>query len=59
MSALQNPGPLRAAMPSIEPSQSASMSMVCDTDVRVRAGETGFTVLEGGRQVGQGQVQLP
>ncbi|GAA4417309.1 hypothetical protein [Acidovorax lacteus] len=50
---------LPAAAPSLEPGQSSSASLTCDTEVRVERAKPEFTVVEGGKLVGTGSVQLP
>jgi translation elongation factor EF-Tu-like GTPase len=50
---------LPAASPSLEPGQSSSASLTCDTEVRVERNKPEFSVFEGGKQVASGSVQLP
>lgn len=50
---------LPAATPSLEPGQSSSASLSCDAEVRVERAKPEFTVVEGGKLVGNGTVQLP
>jgi translation elongation factor EF-Tu-like GTPase len=50
---------LPVAAPSLEPGQSSSASLICDTEVRVERSKPEFTVIEGGKPVGNGSVQLP
>jgi len=50
---------LPAASPSLEPGQSSSASLTCDTEIRVERTQPEFTVVEGGKLVGKGSVQLP
>jgi translation elongation factor EF-Tu-like GTPase len=50
---------LPSATPSLEPGQSSSASLTCDTEIRVERTHPEFTVYEGGKQVGRGSVQLP
>lgn len=50
---------LPATTPSLEPGQSSSASLACDTEVRVERAKPEFTVVEGGKLVGNGSVQLP
>ena len=50
---------LPAATPSLEPGQSSSASLTCDTEVRVERNKPEFSVFEGGKQVASGSVQLP
>ncbi len=50
---------LPQATPSLEPGQSASASLLCESEVRVQPGQAEFTLFEGGKQVGQGAVRLP
>ena len=50
---------LPTATPSLEPGQSSSASLACDTEVRVERAKPEFTVVEGGKLVGNGSVQLP
>ena len=44
--------------PSLEPGQTTNATLVCDEVVSVQPGQADFTMLEGGRQVGKGAVQL-
>lgn len=44
--------------PSLEPGQTTNATLVCDEAVSVTPGKGEFTVLEGGKQVGKGAVQL-
>jgi len=50
---------LPASTPSLDPGQTSPASLVCDAEVRVAQGKREFTVIEGGKNVGQGVVQLP
>lgn len=50
---------LPAATPSLEPGQSSSAALTCDTEVRVERAKPEFTVVEGGKLVANGSVQLP
>ncbi|MDR7336053.1 hypothetical protein [Roseateles asaccharophilus] len=44
--------------PSLEPGQTTNATLVCEEAVSVVPGKGEFTVLEGGKQVGKGAVQL-
>lgn len=50
---------LPASTPSLEPGQTTSASLACDADLRVEQNRREFVAVEGGKQVGQGVVQLP
>lgn len=50
---------LPEASPSLEPGQSSSATLSCDTEVRVERNKPEFSVFEGGKQVASGSVQLP
>jgi translation elongation factor EF-Tu-like GTPase len=44
--------------PALEPGQTSNATLVCDEAVSVQPGRGEFAMLEGGRQVGKGAVQL-
>ena len=50
---------LPALSPSLEPGQTTNASLACDAEVRVEQNKREFVAFEGGKQVGQGAVQLP
>lgn len=50
---------LPATTPALEPGASSSASLSCDAEVQVDRAQPQFVVVEGGKQVGQGTVQLP
>ena len=50
---------LPASSPALEPGQTTDASLACDSQVEVEPSKLEFTVFEGGKQVGQGTVQLP
>ena len=50
---------LPAAQPSLEPGQTSSATLTCDADVRVAPAQPEFTMVEGGKPVGNGSVRLP
>jgi translation elongation factor EF-Tu-like GTPase len=50
---------LPAAAPSLEPGQTANASLSCEAEVWVERAKPEFLVFEGGKQVGNGIVQLP
>lgn len=50
---------LPAATPSLEPGQTSPAALSCDAEARVEPAKREFVVLEGGKQVGHGVVQLP
>ena len=63
MSVPRGEGPARiprfkSGVPSLEPGQASNATLVCDEAVSVQPGQGEFAMLEGGRQVGKGAVQL-
>ena len=50
---------LPAATPSLEPGQTSPAVLSCDAEARVEPAKREFAVLEGGKQVGHGVVELP
>lgn len=48
-----------AATPSLEPGQTSPAVLSCDAEARVEPAKREFVILEGGKQVGHGVVELP